>query len=145
MNKKKLFVIILVLAVGLFYIFRLSADPWIYDYDDAIRCDKRTFCQYFWEKMKTELKFPIKLNITGEAVHFHERKALKNLRRKSGYFQEKYCDNYNIEDKDDGQDFLEIFIRLYGDEIETKSIEEALEMYNELFSEIQVQKTKKKI
>ena len=37
MNKKKLFVIILVLAVGLFYIFRLSADPWIYDYDDAIR------------------------------------------------------------------------------------------------------------
>ena len=24
------------------------------DYDDAIRCDKRTFCQYYWEKMKTE-------------------------------------------------------------------------------------------
>ena len=21
------------------------------DYDDAIRCDKRTFCKYFWEKM----------------------------------------------------------------------------------------------
>ncbi|MBE6125278.1 MAG: hypothetical protein E7186_03010 [Erysipelotrichaceae bacterium] len=36
MNKKKRFIILL-LAAGLFYIFRLSADPWIYDYDDAIR------------------------------------------------------------------------------------------------------------
>ena len=24
------------------------------DYDDAVRCDRRKFCQYFWEKMKTE-------------------------------------------------------------------------------------------
>lgn len=37
MNKKKWFVIILLLAAGLFYIFRLSADPWIYSYDEAIK------------------------------------------------------------------------------------------------------------
>ncbi len=37
MNKKKRFIIILLLAAGLFYIFRLSADPWIYSYDEAIK------------------------------------------------------------------------------------------------------------
>lgn len=37
MNKKKRFVIILLLAVGLLYIFRLSADPWISSYDQAIK------------------------------------------------------------------------------------------------------------
>ncbi len=37
MNKKKRFVIILILVAGLFYILWHSADPWIYDYDDTIR------------------------------------------------------------------------------------------------------------
>ncbi len=36
MNKKKRFITILLLVVGLFYIFRLSADPWISSYDEAI-------------------------------------------------------------------------------------------------------------